>query len=115
MEETIYKEPLAITILTFFPQVHSCGWGADGQTGQGHYDNTGKLVKLAGDIQGERVVKLACAADCVLALSDSGEVFGWGNRWRSLLYLEQQQYTSSISLTALIPICSLASTGSCGA
>ena len=106
MEETIYKRPLAITILTFFPQVHSCGWGADGQTGQGHYDNTGKLVKLAGDIQGERVVKLACAADCVLALSDSGEVFGWGNRWRSLLYLEQQQYTSSISLTALIPICS---------
>ena len=70
-------------------QVHSCGWGADGQTGQGHYDNTGKLRKLAGDIQGERVVKLACAADCVLALSDSGDVFGWGNRWRLLLYLEQ--------------------------
>ena len=78
------------TILTcFFSQVHSCGWGADGQTGQGHYDNTGKLAKLAGDIQGERVVKLACAADCVLALSDSGDVFGWGNRWRLLLYLEQ--------------------------
>jgi len=60
-------------------EVFSCGWGADGQTGLGHYRNTGKPCLVGGDLQGEKVVKVACAADCVLALSDKGEVFGWGN------------------------------------
>ena len=61
-------------------EVFSCGWGADGQTGLGHYNNCGQPTRLRGDIQGEKVVKVAGAADCVLALSESGEVFGWGNR-----------------------------------
>ena len=60
-------------------EVFSCGWGADGQTGLGHYNNTGQPGLVGGDVVGERVVKVACAADCVLALSDKGEVFGWGN------------------------------------
>ena len=60
-------------------KVYSCGWSADGQTGVNHYDNqeTPELVK--GDIESEKIVKVACAADCVLALNDQGDVFGWGN------------------------------------
>ena len=61
-------------------EVFSCGWGADGQTGLGHYNNCSVPTKLGGDLQGERVVKVAGAADCVLALTETGEVFGWGNR-----------------------------------
>ena len=60
-------------------EVFSCGWGADGQTGQGHYNTSGDLTQLAGDIQGVKIVKVACAGDCVLALSEDGDVFGWGN------------------------------------
>ncbi|XP_063235574.1 RCC1-like G exchanging factor-like protein [Bacillus rossius redtenbacheri] len=60
-------------------QVYSCGWGADGQTGLGCYNNEWKPSRVSGDIQGEKVVKLSCASDCVLALSDQGVVFGWGN------------------------------------
>ena len=65
--------------LTASGSVWSCGWGADGQTGLGDYHNTSSLTRLAGDIAGERIVKVSCAADCVLALSDRGEVFCWGN------------------------------------
>jgi len=66
-------------LLTTAGTVLSCGWAADGQTGQGHYRSSGELTTLGGDLTGEEVVKVACAADCVLALSRAGEVFGWGN------------------------------------
>lgn len=59
--------------------VYSCGWGADGQTGRGHYDNEPHVGPVIGDIEGEKVVKVSCRADCVLAINDKGEVFGWGN------------------------------------
>ena len=49
--------------------VYSCGWGADGQTGLGHYENTDKMTPCIGDIQGENIVKVSCTADCVLALN----------------------------------------------
>jgi alpha-tubulin suppressor-like RCC1 family protein len=48
---------------------YSCGWGADGQTGLGHYNNTDRVSRCVGDIQGVKIVKVSCAADCVLALS----------------------------------------------
>jgi len=60
-------------------QVFSCGWSADGQTGLGHYDNQDKPARVKGDIEGQHITKLACSGDCVLALNDQGEVFGWGN------------------------------------
>lgn len=68
-------------------KVYSFGWSADGQTGLGHYDNqfTPSLVK--GDIENENIVQLSCAADCVLAVSDKGDVFGWGNSEYSQLNL----------------------------
>ncbi|XP_059613989.1 RCC1-like G exchanging factor-like protein [Phlebotomus argentipes] len=66
-------------LLTKSGKVFSCGWAADGQTGSGTYETSGAIRQALGDIAGERIVKLACAADCVLALNDRGEVFGWGN------------------------------------
>ncbi|XP_017854917.2 RCC1-like G exchanging factor-like protein [Drosophila busckii] len=65
--------------LTKLGRVYSCGWGADGQTGQGHYQTAGEIKLLAGDIQKERIVRLACSSDCVLALNEHGDAFGWGN------------------------------------
>lgn len=60
-------------------RVFSCGWGADGQTGLGHYKNQHLPQCIEGDIKGEKIVKVSSVGDCVLALNDKGEVFGWGN------------------------------------
>jgi len=60
-------------------QVFSCGWGADGQTGLGHYNNQDSFALVEGDIKNEKIVKVACRADNVLALNDKGDLFGWGN------------------------------------
>lgn len=65
--------------LTRLGHVYTCGWGADGQTGQGHFTTNGRIAQALGDISGEHIVKLACSSDCVLALNDKGEIFGWGN------------------------------------
>ncbi|XP_036335085.1 LOW QUALITY PROTEIN: RCC1-like G exchanging factor-like protein [Rhagoletis pomonella] len=65
--------------LTRMGCVYSCGWSADGQTGKGNYDSNFEIEPAKGDIAGERIVKLSCASDCVLALNDKGEIFGWGN------------------------------------
>lgn len=59
--------------------LYSCGWGADGQNGLGHYNNQHHPALINGDIKNEKIVKVSCAGDCVLALNDKGEVFGWGN------------------------------------
>lgn len=59
--------------------VYACGWGADGQTGMGHYRNQDRPLLVEGDIKNEKIVKLSSISDCVLALNDKGEVFGWGN------------------------------------
>ena len=81
--------------------VWSCGWGADGQTGLGHYNNTASLSRLRGDIAGERIVKLSCAADCVLALSERGEVFCWGNsEYGQLRTVTSEQ---QVNLPTLLP------------
>uniref|UniRef100_A0A2P2HZK5 Williams-Beuren syndrome chromosomal region 16 protein homolog n=1 Tax=Hirondellea gigas TaxID=1518452 RepID=A0A2P2HZK5_9CRUS len=74
--------------------VYSCGWGADGQTGRGHYNNEPTLGRLAGDLQGVNIKKVSCRADCAIALSDKGEVFGWGNN-------EYQQLVLATSETQL--------------
>ena len=49
--------------------VYACGWGADGQLGTGHYDCVAFPTKVTGDIEGERIVSLSSAADCVLAIN----------------------------------------------
>lgn len=54
-------------------KVYSCGWGADGQTGLGHYKNESRPTIVEGDIKGETIVKVVSSADCVLALN--GKLF----------------------------------------
>lgn len=66
-------------LLTENGEVYTFGWGADGQTGLAHYQNEYRPSLVKGDLAGQRIVKVACIADCVLALSDKGKVFGWGN------------------------------------
>ncbi|XP_043355218.1 RCC1-like G exchanging factor-like protein isoform X2 [Dermochelys coriacea] len=60
-------------------EVYSCGWGADGQTGLGHYNITSVPTKLGGDIAGVNIVQVATYGDSCLAVSDEGHLFGWGN------------------------------------
>lgn len=50
-------------------KVLSCGWGADGQTGLGHYNSIDALTQVGGDILNEKIVKIACNTDCVLAIN----------------------------------------------
>ena len=47
----------------------SCGWGSDGQTGLGHFDTMWRVSEVRGDIEGEKITKVASKADCVLALN----------------------------------------------
>ncbi|XP_064424898.1 RCC1-like G exchanging factor-like protein [Latimeria chalumnae] len=60
-------------------EIYSCGWGADGQTGLGHYNITSTPTKLGGDIAGVKIVQVATYGDCCLAVSEDGNLFGWGN------------------------------------
>ncbi|KAJ8955396.1 hypothetical protein NQ318_003494 [Aromia moschata] len=53
--------------------VYSCGWGADGQTGLGHFRNTPEFTRVKGDIESEKIVRLSCRSDFVLALNNKGE------------------------------------------
>uniref|UniRef100_A0ACB8EDL2 RCC1-like G exchanging factor-like protein n=1 Tax=Sphaerodactylus townsendi TaxID=933632 RepID=A0ACB8EDL2_9SAUR len=59
--------------------VYSCGWGADGQTGLGHYNCVSTPTKLSGDMAGVPIVQLSTYGDCCLAVSADGDLFGWGN------------------------------------
>jgi alpha-tubulin suppressor-like RCC1 family protein len=34
---------------------------------------------VGGDIKGEKIVQISSKADCVLAVSERGDLFGWGN------------------------------------
>lgn len=56
-------------------KVYSCGWGADGQTGLGKYDNQGHPAAVKGDITSEKIVKVASTGDCVLALNGTCAIF----------------------------------------
>lgn len=55
--------------LTENGKVFSCGWGADGQTGLGHYKSVSQWTNIEGDIKNEKIVKVACKYDCALALN----------------------------------------------
>lgn len=55
--------------LTKDGKLYSCGWGADGQTGLGHYQIEHKPSLIEGDLKTENVVKVSSVGDCVLALN----------------------------------------------
>ncbi|XP_064652593.1 RCC1-like G exchanging factor-like protein isoform X2 [Lineus longissimus] len=65
--------------LTEDGEVYSCGLGADGQTGLGHYNSESKPTLVKGDIEKEKIVQLASVAETVMAISEKGDIFGWGN------------------------------------
>lgn len=50
-------------------KVFACGWGGDGQTGLGTYENQATPALVKGDITTEKIVKIASTGDCVLALN----------------------------------------------
>ncbi|XP_053610034.1 RCC1-like G exchanging factor-like protein [Plodia interpunctella] len=83
--------------LTSSGKVYSCGWGADGQTGLGSYEAQATPARVRGDVTSERVVKLASAADCVLAINDQGELFGWGNSEYGQIPMSSQQQQVNMS------------------
>ncbi|XP_066058155.1 RCC1-like G exchanging factor-like protein isoform X2 [Chamaea fasciata] len=74
--------------------VYACGWGADGQTGLGHYNITSVPTKLHGDIAGVNIIQVnvprhlpfkigkvkeaACGGTGNVALTEEGNVFVWG-------------------------------------
>ncbi|XP_041361472.1 RCC1-like G exchanging factor-like protein [Gigantopelta aegis] len=60
-------------------ELYSCGLGSDGQTGLQSYEIVSSPTRVKGDIDGEHIVSAAGKGDCVLAVSDKGDLFGWGN------------------------------------
>lgn len=60
-------------------EIFSCGLGTKGQTGLGHYQNVGIPTLVEGDIKGEKIIHISGASNTVLAVSDKGDLFGWGN------------------------------------
>lgn len=100
----IKKKIVAVTagqdhsiLLTETGEVYTFGWGADGQTGLAHYQNEHRPSLVKGDLAGQRITKVACAADCVLALSDKGRVYGWGNSEYGQLPIREDSYQVNIA------------------
>lgn len=89
--------------LTSEGKVWSCGWGADGQIGLGHTDITFTPTQVKGEIEKEKIVKIASRSDTVLALNCKGEVFGWGSSEYGQLSgsKDAQQLNSPIQLKQL--------------
>ncbi|XP_055148782.1 RCC1-like G exchanging factor-like protein isoform X1 [Symphalangus syndactylus] len=85
--------------LTDKGEVYSCGWGADGQTGLGHYNVTSSPTKLGGDLAGVNIIQVATYGDCCLAVSADGGLFGWGNSE----YLQLASVTDSTQVN--VPRC----------
>uniref|UniRef100_UPI00358E10D4 RCC1-like G exchanging factor-like protein isoform X2 n=1 Tax=Myxine glutinosa TaxID=7769 RepID=UPI00358E10D4 len=65
--------------LTVSGKVYACGWGVDGQTGLGSYNVCDTPRMMAGDLAGVPVAQVASYCDVGLAVSRSGDLFGWGN------------------------------------
>lgn len=63
------KFSISRMFITESGKVYACGWGADGQTGLGTYENQGVPAPVKGDITSEKIVKVASTVDCVLALN----------------------------------------------
>ncbi|XP_061326333.1 RCC1-like G exchanging factor-like protein isoform X2 [Pezoporus flaviventris] len=81
--------------------VYACGWGADGQTGLGHYNITSVPTKLRGDIAGVNIIQVSSYGDCCLAVSDEGDVFGWGNS--EYLQLASVTETTQVNVPRHLP------------
>ncbi|KAL2095007.1 hypothetical protein ACEWY4_009726 [Coilia grayii] len=82
--------------------VYACGWGADGQTGLGHYNKSPSPVMVTGDLAGVKVQQVTSYGDCSLAVSADGHLFGWGNS--EYLQLASVTESTQISSPRLLPL-----------
>uniref|UniRef100_A0A915J103 EF-hand domain-containing protein n=1 Tax=Romanomermis culicivorax TaxID=13658 RepID=A0A915J103_ROMCU len=55
------------------------GLGTDGQLGDGTFVTRWQPKVVEGDLKGENIVQIASSGDCCMAVSDKGDLFGWGN------------------------------------
>ncbi|KAI4497476.1 hypothetical protein M0802_007487 [Mischocyttarus mexicanus] len=90
-------------LLTESGEIYTFGWGADGQTGLAHYRNEHQPSLVKGDLAGQHIIKVACVADCILALSDKGKLFGWGNSEYGQLLTNNDNYQVNIATELNIP------------
>ncbi|XP_043277247.1 RCC1-like G exchanging factor-like protein [Venturia canescens] len=90
-------------LLTEKGRVYTFGWGADGQTALAHYKNEWQPSLVKGDLTGQHITRLACIADCVLAFSDKGKVFGWGNSEYGQLPGKGDNHEINITTELVIP------------
>ncbi|CAG2230749.1 RCC1L [Mytilus edulis] len=89
-------------LLTTDGEVYSCGLGCDGQTGLGHYRTTSQPTKIKGGIEGVKITQIASTGDCVLALSEEGDVFAWGNSEYNQLSIVTDQ--TQINIPKYLPL-----------
>ncbi|KAM3178761.1 hypothetical protein ACTXT7_001875 [Hymenolepis weldensis] len=59
--------------------VYACGLSTDGQTGLATTDCVDRLIRVGGALKNLKVTQVSSRGDTVLALTDGGRVFGWGN------------------------------------
>ena len=57
----------------------TCGWSSDGQTGQEIFTRSPIPKQIGGDLKNVKIKKIATKGDFCLALSEEGELYGWGN------------------------------------
>lgn len=88
--------------LTEKGSVYSCGWGADGQTGLGHHNKASCPLPVGGDLAGVKVRQVATYGDCSLAVSNDGQLYGWGNS--EYLQLASVTESTQISSPRLLPL-----------
>ncbi|OXB64775.1 hypothetical protein ASZ78_016302 [Callipepla squamata] len=112
VEDEIYRSGFSVYVQVVCGQDHSlfrtkkgavfaCGWGADGQTGLGHYNITSVPTKLGGDIAGVNIIQVSSYGDCCLAVSDEGDLFGWGNS--EYLQLASVTETTQVNVPRHLP------------
>ncbi|KAH9284147.1 X-linked retinitis pigmentosa GTPase regulator [Echinococcus granulosus] len=73
-------------VLSSEGQIFSAGLSTDGQTGLGSTDSVDRLTKIAGNLNGLHVKQISSRGDTVLALTECGRVFGWGNNEYSQIW-----------------------------
>ncbi|KAG5448550.1 RCC1-like G exchanging factor-like protein [Clonorchis sinensis] len=59
--------------------VYAAGLGTDGQTGLGHLNCTDQFQAVGGALRKVHITQLSSVGDTVLALSECGRLFAWGN------------------------------------
>ncbi|RLV97909.1 hypothetical protein DV515_00011282 [Chloebia gouldiae] len=69
--------------------------------GLGHYNITSVPTKLHGDIAGVNIIQVSSYGDCCLAVSDEGDVFGWGNS--EYLQLASVTETTQVNVPRHLP------------